>query len=508
MSNDYLNNKRIMVAADIEADIERLNEELDKYTSKADQADYALAIASGLLAGVVDSIFVGSTFDKKQSIGASHKQVNQFIQSYADKRGKHSDRLKGSIAGLEGIFKVAQDDVWKGKDIGVSAQNHHLADLTHHPTPLGLLSSMAVQFLRVGTFVNKKGEWHFVFVETKKEDVIEILIPAVLTGFLNWIAAMVEKKMEEEGEDIPEGMRKLIKLVAATPILIQVIKCADNWFGHLVSDMGGSKNTPGHGMGIPGVFLSLMYEIAALPGFKDSGLPAILDDMYVKQHVDLRKEINIYKSIGRQTIPVILYDVFVRAGFLLRRLAAEAELHDKRTEIEWKNVIPFKNRTVDRMITVAAMTFTCADTTDAAIRAAIDSGGNWVLFAGRFVSRFNYVGAGKAAISVIKEVSDESREAELLHEKRLLVEKKTEIVIEQIQEYKRRLEMLISDYMVEDLEMFILSADMIKEGIANEDSDAVIEGSVKITERLGYESQFNDSEEFDDLMDSDESFVL
>lgn len=508
MNNDILINEQKMVATDIEGDIVRINEELDKYINKTDHSDYAIAIASGLLAGVVDSIFVGSTFNKKRSIGASHKQVNQFIQSYANIRGIKSDGLKNTIARLEDTFKVAQDDIWKGKDIGISAKNHHLADLAHHPTPLGLLASMAVQFLRVGVFVNKKGEWHFVPVETKKEDVGEILVPAVLTGFLNWVAAMAEKKAEDEGEEIPEGMRKLIKLVASTPMLIQVIKCADNWFGHLVSDMGGSKNTPGHGMGIPGVFISLMYEIAALPGLKDSGLPAIIDDMYVKQHIDLRKEINIYKSIGRQTIPVILYEVFIRAGFLLRRLAAEAELHENRTEIEWKNVIPIKNRTVDRMITVAAMTFTCADATDAAIRAAIDSGGNWVLFAGHFVSRFNYVGAGKAALSIIKEVSDESREAELLHEKRLLVEKKTDNVIEQIQEYKRQLEKLISDYMVEDLKLFILSADMIEGGIANEDSDTVIEGSILITERLGYKSQFTDSEEFDELMDSDDTFTL
>ena len=38
--------------------------------------------------------------------------------------------------------------------------------------------------------------------------------------------------------------------VAMTPALLEIAKCADNWFGHLVSDMGGSKNTAGGGMGM------------------------------------------------------------------------------------------------------------------------------------------------------------------------------------------------------------------------------------------------------------------
>ena len=35
-------------------------------------------------------------------------------------------------------------------------------------------------------------------------------------------------------------------------------------------------------------------------------------------------------------------------------------------KINWKAIIPFRNRTVDRMLTIASMTFTAADTADAA----------------------------------------------------------------------------------------------------------------------------------------------
>jgi hypothetical protein len=73
------------------------------------------------------------------------------------------------------------------------------------------------------------------------------------------------------------------------------------------------------------------------------------------------------------------------------------------------------------MITVSSMTLTTADTADAAIRAAIYSAGNWVLFAGNFAARFNYVGTGRTALAIVCEISNEKKEAELIHEKMILM---------------------------------------------------------------------------------------
>ena len=54
--------------------------------------------------------------------------------------------------------------------------------------------------------------------------------------------------------------------------------------------------------------------------------------------------------------------------------------------INWNRVLPFNNRTVDRMMMISTMTLNMADTADAAVHAAIESCGNWVLFAGAFVT--------------------------------------------------------------------------------------------------------------------------
>ena len=154
------------------------------------------------------------------------------------------------------------------------------------------------------------------------------------------------------------------------------------------------------------------------------------------------------------------------------------------------------------------MTFTFADTADAAIHAALESGGNWVLFSGKFVTRFNYVGAGRAAIAIVKEVSNERKESQLIHEKMILSEAKTAIFLTQLQEFKEQLEEKVSNYLAEDIEAFMQGFDYMDQGIASGDSNLVIKGNVVIQKALGRKAQFENQEEFDDLMLSDIPLVL
>ena len=491
---------------DINAALDRVNAELAKCTCRADRADYALAVANGLLFGLVDSLFVGKITITNGGIALSHQEVNNFIQEYAKARGYDKSRLKDAIAELEKAFPVAQDNVWKGADIGVSAKNHHLADLAHHPTALGLMASLVVQFLRIGTFVNKNGEWHFCFVKTAGEDVLKILIPAILTGVLNWLAAAAEKKYADENEELPKEIRRLLHIVASTPMIVEVIKAADNWFGHLVSDMGGSKNTAGEGMGIPGILLSLLYEIAALPMLRKTGLPAYLDRLYEKQRFDLRHEIPLYKAAGKQALPVLAMEVSVRLCYFIAHLAPVKA--DGTEAIDWNCIVPIGNRTAERMITVASMTFNVADTADAAIRAAVESGGNWVLFSGNFAARYNYIGAARAALAIVREVSYESRETQLIHEKMLLSEAKAAQFLAQLQQYKEQLDRMMCTCLAEDLEEFMTGLADMESGLRSGNSDAVILGSCKIQKVLGREPQFTNQTEFDALMESDAPLVL
>lgn len=487
----------------------QVNKRLERYTFDGDKADYAIGIISGIFAGVIDSTYVGAATFNGLDMALSHQQVNNFIQEYAKHRGLGGDRLKDCIRDLEDAFKVAQDNVWKGAGIKVSAQNHHLADFAHHPTPWGLLSSIIVQFLRIGTFVNRDGEWHLLLVKTGAKDIVETLTPVVITGILNWLVALGEKSYQEKnGEEIPKALRGIAHFAASTPMLIEIAKCADNWFGHLVSDMGGSKNTAGDGMGIPGVFISLLYELASLPILKDSGLPAFVNDLYQNKKLDLRHELCLYKELGKQSIPVIFNEIYTRVLFFASRLGVQVAAHHDLKGIDWMSIIPFGNRTIDRMLMISSMTFTIADTADAAVHAAIESCGNWILFSGVFVSRFNYVGAGRAAIAIIKEVSNDKKEAQLIHEKMILTEAKTVGIIEKFSAYREALEERVSNYLAENLEEFLSGFDYMQEGMESGDSNLVIKGNVVIQKVLGREPQFTNQAEFDEFMGSDDALKL
>ena len=356
--------------------LDKVNKELDRYTVDLTTYDYGAAVVFGLSAGLIDSLFVGETIVSEQDIGLSHKQINKFIENYAKSRGIDKERLNTIIGDLEKKFKVAQDNVWSGKGIKVSTKNHHLADLAHHPTPVGLLAAVIVQFMRVGTFVNRDGEWHLEFVETNsKEYVTEVIIPCVITGMLHWVVNIVEEKSKDASLEIPKGLEKLVHLATYTPVIYEVVKVADNWLGHLVSDMGGSKNTAGQGMGIPGVFISLLYEIASLPVLKDTDMPEIVNDLYAKNKLDMRHELEYIKAAKNQVIPVACIETFTRLYYFLTRFLNAAVAHHKDgvswKSIKWNSVIPFNNRSVERMMTIAYMTFTTTDTADAAVRSAV-----------------------------------------------------------------------------------------------------------------------------------------
>ena len=214
-------------------------------------------------------------------------------------------------------------------------------------------------------------------------------------------------------------------------------------------------------------------------------------------------ELAFGENIKAQAIPVIFNELFVRIGCML--LHFEKEVIEKKglKGINWRYVFPFANRTIDRMLLVATMTFNVVDTGDAALRAAIESGGNWVIFSGHFVARYNYVGAGRAAIAIAKEFSNEKKEAQLIHERMVLMDAKAQMLYGQLQDFKAKLNEKLTEYLVEDIEAFMAGFDDINAGLKSNNSDLVIKGNVTIQRVLGREPQFTTQKEFDDLMDSD-----
>lgn len=406
------------IIAENRKSIDLMNEDIQKLTNSADGFDYMVSVASGVITGLIDSFFVGE-FDFKKAKEKSNKQVNNMVMKYAKLRGYKGDRLAGAVDFLEKKFPVAQDNIWSGKGIGVGTKNHHLADLAHHPTLLGLAAAIAVQFFRMGIFVNRDGQWHFEFVDTDPKELLKIWMPVIISGLLNWLVYMVEAHYEDKmDEEIPKPIHTIVKMLANAPMAIEILKVADNWVGHLFSDMGGSKSTAGGGMGIPGLFISLLQEIAGLPFLKDTGLPQLVNDLYVKQKIDMRAELAVLNELGRQAVPVIIGEILVRGFYFVRHLINEIKIHESLRDICWNNVIPFGNRTIARMMTISSGTFMAVDLADAAIRSATNPMSVTLpTFFANMALRVNFVGVGRFAVAVGTDVGMGIKRSKLRNER-------------------------------------------------------------------------------------------
>lgn len=117
-------------------------------------------------------------------------------------------------------------------------------------------------------------------------------------------------------------------------------------------------------MGVPGVLVSLLHEVSSLPGLKDSGLPGMVDQLYTKQRIDLRREIPLYKAARKANASRAVERGVCAHGLFSRRLAREASSHDDLADIDWSHIVPIGNRTVDRMLAISSMTFSIADTAE------------------------------------------------------------------------------------------------------------------------------------------------
>lgn len=337
--------------------IDELNIEIDRLTNNADNIDNIVAVCSGVLAGIVDSLWVGE-FKFERGKAWSNETVNNFVLKTAKRKGYKGERLNGAIKFLEGNFKIPSDNIWKGINNGIGSKSHHLDDLAHHPTPLGLFISILTQFTEKGYFQNSEGDFSMIAISEDGKKLIGNSFKAKIgCGFFNW-------------------------------------------FFHLISDISGSSKFAGTGMGIPGPLVSLLKEASLIPGLNNSGLPKKIKDLFIKERFDFRSELAVRYELGRQTVPVIFNEVLVRMFYFIRRLIFEFKEKGSFQKICWRNILPWKNRTIVRMLTISTATFTVIDLGDAALRGAINSKGNKALFVKEFLLRVNFVGIGRFAIAI------------------------------------------------------------------------------------------------------------
>lgn len=378
----------------------------EESVAKADRIDYMMAVCSGTVAGLIDVFYVGE-FSLERANKWGSEEVNKFVKKIAELQGFKGGDLSDAIKFLEDNFRLAADGATA--DFGGGLQ-HHLRDFSHHFSLGGLLCSLFTQFTGKVIGTDTLGMLHVVELRDK---------------------TFIGRNFEEK-------------------ILFGTV----NWFFHMVSDMAGSNATAGKGTGIPGPLVSLIKELSALPCFRDKKIGEHEFHVWVSKlfngtllgkrdengkivealKFDLRTEIGILHEVGRQFVPVLINECLVRGLYFIRRLynaIKETEIHSiaDLQNINPSGLLPFNNRIIKRMVTIASGTFTAIDMVDAAVRAAIKSKGINPAFFVNFAVRINIAGVGRFIIACKadgKFITEDIREAK---EKRDKIEKEYEKVI-------------------------------------------------------------------------------
>lgn len=371
-----------------QVEIDELNIEIGRLTNAADGLDYTIAVACGILTGLLDVFWVGELSIETANAWGDEKAKNMVI-SIAEKAAKLENPkkdvkfdLQSAVRYLEKKFPIAADKVTN--DFGGGIQ-HHLRDFSHHPTITGLFFSLLTQFTGRVYGTNTQGFFMSVAVDA-----------------------------ELIGNSLPEK------------IFLGVIQ----WFFHLVSDVAGSSGSirkGSMGTGLPGPFVSFAKEVSSLPFFRklnEKGnkefsvwISKLFNGTLLGKRdengkvieavkFDWRTELGIRHQIGKQAIPIIINECVVRSFYFIRRLTWEIKEKHIRNfadlkKIDANKVLPFRNRTIVRMLTISSGTFTTIDMADAAIHAAIKSGGiKNPAFVANMVLRVNFIGVGRFTIAI------------------------------------------------------------------------------------------------------------
>lgn len=347
----------------IEARITENNETIAKLTPECDKMDYILAVSSGAICGLIDIFLVNLPGDSilEPKIDDFYDKAIICFAKLCGWKQKHDNNVKSAIAYLENKFKVPYDQTSVGgaarSVFKLSTKDHHYKSLGHNPNLIGLVFSIIDQF---------NNSSHFV-----------------ANGELFELSKAVESGFELRGGSI------LGKLCAAIV----------NWFGHLISDVGGSSGCKGRGMGLPAPFMSWLNDIIALKAnlnISSSELEKHLNECAMK----IYKEGFDARFVTAQTIPVLINEFLTRFCYSVRRLFkffVDTTESKRSFSLMWKTCEPFSNVTVKRMLTVAHGTFCLFDISGVAVK-GIKTGNGKAL-----IMSLNIPGLQRFAISLFGE---------------------------------------------------------------------------------------------------------
>ena len=358
--------------------------EFDPNTSPAQARDYVFAAASGALMGAL-SVLWQKDFNLADARKLGSEKIEKIVIEAAQRVGprKENPSIADAIRFLEKTFPFVGDKLTP--EFGGGLQ-HHLRDFSHHPSPVGLVCSILMQFTGKGFGTTTDGSFA----------IFDLPAEALKDGRL------FGKNVEEK-------------------FLYGTLR----WVFHLISDMAGSSSTPGAGTGIPGPILSFLKEASALPFFRDMTIAhedkvatfsqwvskafngtLLKDEDGNPLRFDLRTEVGLAGQILTQVPAVLANECIVRGFYTITRFVDELKRCDVSSvkdlaRINPSRFLPLNSRALTRMLTVASGSFVVVNSGIAAVRAVVEgtaSGG--VGAVPLFFMRLNYAGIGRFAFAL------------------------------------------------------------------------------------------------------------
>ncbi|WP_461198836.1 hypothetical protein [Enterococcus sp. N249-2] len=370
-------------------EFDQIRENLDtlqKLTVDCDKVDYALAISSGAICGILDIFLIGQPNDSKL-LNITDIWVENRMKDFAKLCGwsGSNGNSASAIRFLESKFKVNYDQRGAGDDLGfLTPSNHHMKSLGHNPSLLGLFYSVLDQFTNQSHFVSD-GE-----VMIYKED--------------SQHCALL-------------GRSSVSKLFCAIA----------NWVGHLISDISGSSGSKGRGMGIPSPLWSWTNDVIVLKATLK--IPRTQFDLMMNElALQIFTEGYDMRYQTMQNIPVLVNEMVVRLFYAIRRtLKYVSETPEEQFSYRamLKVSVPISQVSINRMLTVAHGTFCLLDIGEAAVSGFINGGGYFnALSCGM---RLNLAGIGRFGVAVYQEawcgiemMKQQDIQTELLNKKAVL----------------------------------------------------------------------------------------
>ena len=387
--------------------------ELDPNASPAQFRDYLFAAASGILMGAL-SVLWQKDFNLADARKYGAEKIEKIVIEVAQRLDprKENPSIADAIRFLEKEFPFVGDKLTP--EFGGGLQ-HHLRDFSHHPSPVGLVCSILMQFTGKGFGTTTDGS--FAIFDLPAE-------------------ALKDRRLF--GKNVEEKF------------LYGTLK----WVFHLISDMAGSSSTPGAGTGIPGPILSFLKEASALPFFRDMTIAhedkvatfsqwiskafngtLLKDEDGNPLRFDLRTEVGLAEQILTQVPAVLANECIVRGFYTITRFVDELKRCDVSSvkdlaRINPSRFLPLNSRALTRMLTVASGSFVVVNSGIAAVRAVVEgtaSGG--VGAVPLFFMRLNYAGIGRFAFALRADSSYIYEDVEAWWEQRQKSEKGAEVAV-------------------------------------------------------------------------------